>query len=113
MLGFMLCLSFFYSHIHYAVSQVSSSNILYESDKLYLHIFSQELVPCVLLSFDDEQILMWRGRDWKSRFLDYPLTPIPSETNIADDAGITNTWNTQKKTAKGSPHSKLTPINCF
>ncbi|KAL0705047.1 hypothetical protein Bca4012_071472 [Brassica carinata] len=69
--------------------KVSSSNILYESDKLYLHIFSQELVPCVLLSFDDEQILMWRGRDWKSRFLDYPLTPIPSETNIADDADKT------------------------
>lgn len=26
----------------------------------------QELVPCVLLSFDDEQILMWRGPDWVS-----------------------------------------------
>ncbi|XP_009115531.1 CRS2-associated factor 2, chloroplastic [Brassica rapa] len=49
----------------------------------------KELVPCVLLSFDDEQILMWRGRDWKSRFLDNPLTPIPSETNIADDADKT------------------------
>lgn len=24
------------------------------------------MVPCVLLSFDDEQILMWRGEDWKS-----------------------------------------------
>ncbi|KAL5981652.1 CRS2-associated factor 2 [Asimina triloba] len=25
-----------------------------------------ELVPCVLLSFEEEQILMWRGKDWKS-----------------------------------------------
>ncbi|CAH2033717.1 unnamed protein product [Thlaspi arvense] len=45
----------------------------------------KELVPCVLLSFDDEQILMWRGRDWKSRFVNNPLTPILSETNIADE----------------------------
>lgn len=28
----------------------------------------QELVPCVLLSFDEEKILMWRGKDWKSRY---------------------------------------------
>ncbi|GAB2280484.1 CRS2-associated factor 2 [Dionaea muscipula] len=28
----------------------------------------KELVPCVLLSFDDEQILMWRGHDWKSMY---------------------------------------------
>lgn len=26
----------------------------------------KELVPCILLSFDNEQILMWRGKDWKS-----------------------------------------------
>ncbi|KAL2233626.1 UNVERIFIED_CONTAM: CRS2-associated factor 2, chloroplastic [Sesamum indicum] len=30
----------------------------------------KELVPCVLLSFDDEQILMWRGKDWKSMYDD-------------------------------------------
>lgn len=26
----------------------------------------KDLVPCVLISFDCEHILMWRGRDWKS-----------------------------------------------
>ncbi|XP_010270955.1 PREDICTED: CRS2-associated factor 2, chloroplastic [Nelumbo nucifera] len=31
----------------------------------------KELVPCVLLSFDDEQILMWRGRYWKSMSADH------------------------------------------
>lgn len=45
----------------------------------------QELVPCVLLSFDDEQILMWRGRDWKSRFLDTSSSPRTSHTNMRDD----------------------------
>ncbi|KAL6505532.1 CRS1 YhbY [Orobanche hederae] len=28
----------------------------------------KELVPCVLLSFEDEQILMWRGREWRSMY---------------------------------------------
>ncbi|KAL9268090.1 CRS2-associated factor 1, chloroplastic-like protein [Drosera capensis] len=28
----------------------------------------QDLVPCVLISFENEQILMWRGRHWKSSF---------------------------------------------
>ncbi|XP_027098156.1 CRS2-associated factor 2, chloroplastic [Coffea arabica] len=28
----------------------------------------KELVPSILLSFEDEQILMWRGKDWKSMY---------------------------------------------
>ncbi|KDP33722.1 hypothetical protein JCGZ_07293 [Jatropha curcas] len=32
----------------------------------------KDLVPCVLLSFEDEHILMWRGRDWKP-FLTEPV----------------------------------------
>lgn len=28
----------------------------------------KDLVPCVLISFEREHILMWRGRDWKSSF---------------------------------------------
>ncbi|XP_057810993.1 CRS2-associated factor 2, chloroplastic isoform X2 [Salvia miltiorrhiza] len=39
----------------------------------------KELVPCVLLSFDDEQILMWRGREWKSMYRDeVPRRYLPS-----------------------------------
>lgn len=34
----------------------------------------KELVPCVLLSFDDEQILMWRGKDWKSNYRSWTET---------------------------------------
>ncbi|KAL6627816.1 hypothetical protein ACP70R_031542 [Stipagrostis hirtigluma subsp. patula] len=36
----------------------------------------RDLVPCVLLSFDNEQILMYRGKEWKSRY-SKPLTLIP------------------------------------
>jgi hypothetical protein len=40
----------------------------------------QDLVPCVLLSFDKEQILMYRGKEWKSRY-SKPPTLIPKVTN--------------------------------
>uniref|UniRef100_A0A0E0JHV2 CRM domain-containing protein n=1 Tax=Oryza punctata TaxID=4537 RepID=A0A0E0JHV2_ORYPU len=36
----------------------------------------RDLVPCILLSFDNEQILMFRGKEWKSRY-PKPLTLIP------------------------------------
>ncbi|KMT03424.1 hypothetical protein BVRB_8g191090 [Beta vulgaris subsp. vulgaris] len=29
----------------------------------------KDMVPCVLISFENEHILMWRGRDWKSSLL--------------------------------------------
>ncbi|RZB99271.1 CRS2-associated factor 2, chloroplastic [Glycine soja] len=42
----------------------------------------KDLVPCVLLSFDDEQILMWRGKDWKSRYPQPLPVFTPSKANI-------------------------------
>ncbi|KAI5675138.1 hypothetical protein M9H77_06088 [Catharanthus roseus] len=38
----------------------------------------KDLVPCVLISFEHEHILMWRGRDWKSS--------LPELENDADGA---------------------------
>lgn len=43
----------------------------------------KELVPCVLLSFDNEQILMWRGQGWKSRYQKTPSASIPPEVGVA------------------------------
>lgn len=37
----------------------------------------KELVPCVLLSFDEEQILMWRGQGWKSMYIRAPSASSP------------------------------------
>jgi hypothetical protein len=46
----------------------------------------------VLLSFDDEQILMWRGQDWKSMYPEArPSISFPAELDIAsgsDDSGM-------------------------
>ncbi|ONK61649.1 uncharacterized protein A4U43_C08F32150 [Asparagus officinalis] len=38
----------------------------------------KELVPCVLLSFDEEQILMWRGHGWQPRY----RAPTPSISKV-------------------------------
>ncbi|XP_061353595.1 CRS2-associated factor 2, chloroplastic isoform X2 [Gastrolobium bilobum] len=53
----------------------------------------KDLVPCVLLSFDDEQILMWRGKDWKSRYPQAPPVFIPTKAGITgylDNTGETD-----------------------
>lgn len=54
----------------------------------------KELVPCVLLSFDDEQILMWRGQAWKSMYGEAP-SALPSakadiSSGIDDSAKCTD-----------------------
>ncbi|RYR18159.1 hypothetical protein Ahy_B03g062789 isoform B [Arachis hypogaea] len=49
----------------------------------------KDLVPCVLLSFDDEQILMWRGKDWKSMFPQPPPLSRPSEAGITGNSDST------------------------
>lgn len=43
----------------------------------------KDLVPCVLLSFDNEQILMWRGQGWKSM---YPEARSASISAVSDAA---------------------------
>lgn len=48
----------------------------------------QELVPCVLLSFDDEQVLMWRGRDWKSMYPDTPTAWLDATVNGFHGSGM-------------------------
>lgn len=62
----------------------------------FLSTCLQELVPCVLLSFDDEQILMWRGPDWVSMSQE---VPPPSEDSGVDiitskERGMITTYNT-------------------
>ncbi|KAI3969358.1 hypothetical protein MKW92_000011 [Papaver armeniacum] len=48
----------------------------------------KELVPCVLLSFDDEQILTWRGKEWKSMYPEAP--PSVSVSNHSNDGASLN-----------------------
>ncbi|WVZ10063.1 hypothetical protein V8G54_014593 [Vigna mungo] len=53
----------------------------------------QDLVPCVLLSFDDEQILMWRGKDWKSRYQQPVPVFTPSKAGFIGKSEISGEIN--------------------
>ncbi|KAF5741079.1 RNA-binding CRS1 / YhbY (CRM) domain-containing protein [Tripterygium wilfordii] len=48
----------------------------------------KELVPCVLLSFDEEQILMWRGKGWKSMYPVIPTSSVTAEGDTEADSDI-------------------------
>lgn len=41
----------------------------------------------MLLSFDNEQILMWRGKDWKSVTPEDRSAPLPSQVSTKDGLG--------------------------
>lgn len=56
----------------------------------------KELVPCVLLSFDNEQILMWRGNNWKSMYP--PIYPSVSKLLIRDKNVSSDLKSPGKKT---------------
>ncbi|KAA8523151.1 hypothetical protein F0562_009574 [Nyssa sinensis] len=49
----------------------------------------KDLVPCVLISFEHEHILMWRGRDWKSSL--QILEDDPRGTKKSETDGATST----------------------
>ncbi|XP_038892001.1 CRS2-associated factor 2, chloroplastic [Benincasa hispida] len=60
---------------------------MHESDYKKLGAKLKELVPCVLLSFDNEQILMWRGKDWKLVISDDRSAPLPTRVSSNDSSG--------------------------
>ncbi|OWM84525.1 CRS2-associated factor 1, chloroplastic [Punica granatum] len=58
----------------------------------------KDLVPCVLISFENEHILMWRGRDWKSSL---PMSEHDSEDNgVSSSAQLTSIENEEVETLK-------------
>ncbi|XP_047180083.1 CRS2-associated factor 2, chloroplastic [Vigna umbellata] len=66
----------------------------------------KDLVPCVLLSFDDEHILMWRGKDWKSRY----QQPVPVFT--PSKAGFTgNSENSGETDDNQTNHGDNNVVN--
>lgn len=54
----------------------------------------QDLVPCVLISYEYEHILMWRGKDWKSS-----LPPLEGDDNEAVEC-ISNDSTTSPSATK-------------
>ncbi|XWS17313.1 hypothetical protein CRYUN_Cryun33cG0056500 [Craigia yunnanensis] len=48
-----------------------------------------ELVPCVLISLEDEHILMWRGQNWKSSFGEPAFNSGIEKSNAASATSTT------------------------
>ncbi|KAK8543654.1 hypothetical protein V6N13_025826 [Hibiscus sabdariffa] len=55
----------------------------------------KDLVPCVLISFEDEHILIWRGNNWKSSFLK-PSLNSGIDKIVANEVSITRQLEGQK-----------------
>ncbi|PKA51527.1 CRS2-associated factor 2, chloroplastic [Apostasia shenzhenica] len=70
----------------------------------------KDLVPCILLSFEQEQILMWRGKDWKSRY-PAPFTLIsnisPKNTKTSSYTNDTDQSDDEYKSKQVVSSSKL------
>ncbi|XP_076943760.1 CRS2-associated factor 2, chloroplastic-like isoform X2 [Bidens hawaiensis] len=58
---------------------------MHASDYKKLGAKLKELVPCVLLSFDDEQILIWRGHGWRSMYHGARISSGPTSETVAND----------------------------
>ncbi|KZV39891.1 hypothetical protein F511_04531 [Dorcoceras hygrometricum] len=48
----------------------------------------KDLVPCVLISFEREHILVWRGKEWKSSLMEPVNSPTGSEKVVADGTAL-------------------------
>ncbi|XP_006349021.1 CRS2-associated factor 2, chloroplastic [Solanum tuberosum] len=86
---------------------------MHASDYKKLGAKLKELVPCVLLSFDDEQILMWRGKDWKPMYGNAPpvvssrIDAVADEINTSGRSGTAKDYsNAHSRTRSTSPKMK-------
>ncbi|XP_042498969.1 CRS2-associated factor 1, chloroplastic [Macadamia integrifolia] len=61
----------------------------------------KDLVPCVLISFEHEHILMWRGRDWKSS--------LPKPEDDCKEAKESETFST---VSIAPSHADSLPTEC-
>lgn len=69
----------------------------------------KDLVPCVLLSFENEHILMWRGKDWKST----EQSTGASEDNSGSECSISNTVNDTSSIKTTLPSDDEYGVECL
>lgn len=69
----------------------------------------KDLVPCVLLSFENEHILMWRGKDWKST----EQSTVASEDNSGSECSISNAVNDTSSIKTTLPSDDKYGVECL
>lgn len=75
----------------------------------------KDLVPCVLISFEQEHILMWRGRDWVSSLPEDTDNPERKKGLEPDNAANANRYFEGQVVAStsGSPSLPITELNSW
>nr|GME21233.1 CRS2-associated factor 1, chloroplastic [Ipomoea batatas] len=68
----------------------------------------KDLIPCVLLSFEQEHILMWRGREWKSSIPEAKDKPNRGMETVANNPPIAAVSEDQESS---SPSNNLGSTN--
>ncbi|WMV55806.1 hypothetical protein MTR67_049191 [Solanum verrucosum] len=81
---------------------------MHASDYKKLGAKLKELVPCVLLSFDDEQILMWRGKDWKPMYGNAPPVVSSRMDAVADEINTSGRSDTAKGCSNAHSRTRST-----
>ncbi|XP_022999431.1 CRS2-associated factor 1, chloroplastic isoform X1 [Cucurbita maxima] len=61
---------------------------LNESDFKKIGAKLRDLVPCVLISFESEHILLWRGKDWKSSLPYVERNPVGAKARGTNEGTI-------------------------
>lgn len=69
----------------------------------------KDLVPCVLLSFENEHILMWRGKDWKS----IEQSTGGFEDNSGSECSTSNAVNDTSSTKTSFPSDDKNGAECL
>uniref|UniRef100_A0A803M8W0 CRM domain-containing protein n=2 Tax=Chenopodium quinoa TaxID=63459 RepID=A0A803M8W0_CHEQI len=68
----------------------------------------KDIVPCVLISFENEHIIMWRGKDWKSSLL-LPEDGAKGEESSEADSAASYGHSLDSEDEEGSQCSSNTP----
>lgn len=70
----------------------------------------QDLVPCILVSFDKEQIIVWRGKDYDGSLQDHTQKSFPSSI-VSDCASVKKENGHQEQTSSDCSSDECSGIS--
>lgn len=77
-----------------------------KSDYRKIGVKLRDLVPCILVSFDKEQIIVWRGKDYDESIQDNMQKALPSVLESESAGAVKNENGEQEETSSESAAAK-------
>ncbi|TVU43011.1 hypothetical protein EJB05_09441, partial [Eragrostis curvula] len=81
-----------------------------KSDYRKIGVKLRDLVPCILVSFDKEQIIVWRGNDYDGSLQDQTRKPLSSVID-SDGAAVKNENGDQEQTPSNCSSDECSEIS--